>query len=362
MRKEKKEQKDRLDRIGAKLRERLYRIRGDEILPKENKWASDFYHYRTDQDDFSRARKLKIDLLEKYRNCTIQEAVPGKNIQNEKGECYLIEKQTDINSEMVNPLNVNEKILSHLRLVWGIGFSIESCLKKRGYHTINDLQDHPRFKKHSSDFLKIFQSGRKEDLLKWISRWLGRSHPLMFLTSGFFNKENFLFVDIETLGLFSRPVILIGLAFIKNSKFNIIQYFIRDIQEEPSALKAFLSHVKNDTILVTYNGRAFDIPYIKERLTYYGIRAELGYVHYDMLPFSRRIWKGRFPDCSLTTIEKFYFKTIRTDDVPSGMVPDFYDTYLRTGNIGPLVPIIQHNSFDLFTLGRIFFTLHKIWQ
>jgi uncharacterized protein YprB with RNaseH-like and TPR domain len=36
------------------------------------------------------------------------------------------------------------------------------------------------------------------------------------------------------------------------------------------------------------------------------------------------------------------------------MVPEFYDYYLRTGNPGPLVPIVEHNRKDIITLAKLF--------
>jgi uncharacterized protein YprB with RNaseH-like and TPR domain len=39
------------------------------------------------------------------------------------------------------------------------------------------------------------------------------------------------------------------------------------------------------------------------------------------------------------------------------MVPEFYEAYLRTGNCGPLVPIIQHNRQDVISLALLFFRL-----
>ncbi|HID94242.1 MAG TPA: exonuclease, partial [bacterium (Candidatus Stahlbacteria)] len=39
---------------------------------------------------------------------------------------------------------------------------------------------------------------------------------------------------------------------------------------------------------------------------------------------------------------------------PAALVPDFYATYLRTKNVGPLIAIIEHNRDDLITLASVF--------
>ncbi len=41
------------------------------------------------------------------------------------------------------------------------------------------------------------------------------------------------------------------------------------------------------------------------------------------------------------------------------MVPEFYEAYLRTGNPGPLVPIVEHNRQDVVSLARLFALLSE---
>jgi len=48
----------------------------------------------------------------------------------------------------------------------------------------------------------------------------------------------------------------------------------------------------------------------------------------------------------------------REDDVPSALVPDLYLTYRKKNNIGPLIPIIEHNRQDIITLARILSKLY----
>jgi len=77
-----------------------------------------------------------------------------------------------------------------------------------------------------------------------------------------------------------------------------------------------------------------------------------------LLHLSRRTWKDKLPNCKLQTLEKYLFNFEREDDVPSSMVPSFYKTYDETGNIGPLIPIIEHNREDIITLAKILSKLH----
>ena len=79
--------------------------------------------------------------------------------------------------------------------------------------------------------------------------------------------------------------------------------------------------------------------------------------HFDVLHFSRRRWKDQLPSLRLSNLEREILGVSRDNDVPGQMVPEFYETYLRSGNPGPLVPIVRHNGQDVISLARLFFHL-----
>jgi uncharacterized protein YprB with RNaseH-like and TPR domain len=243
-----------------------------------------------------------------------------------------------------------------------VGEVTEAALKRGGIGSIADLADHPRFGGQARSILKMVAEGDTAELLDWIGRWFQKSHPLALLSSGFHREEDFILIDIETLGMFQRPIILLGLARVHGNEIRVDQYLLRRIDEEPAALAGLLTHLSGSSAFVTFNGRTFDIPYIRERLAYYGIRANLERPHFDVLHFSRRAWRDCVPDCKLTTLERCFLGIEREDDVPSALVPEFYESYMRTGNPGPLVPIVEHNRRDLLTLASLFSKLHEEWQ
>jgi uncharacterized protein YprB with RNaseH-like and TPR domain len=192
-----------------------------------------------------------------------------------------------------------------------------------------------------------------------VGRRHSRSHPFVLGAAGFHEPEDFVFLDIETLGLFSRPIILIGTGTVEGGHLAISQYLLRSIDEEPAALVGALSSFSGDRpALVTYNGKAFDLPYLQERLAYYGLGTVGAVPHFDCLHFARAMWKNRYPSLRLSVIEKEIFGIVREGDVCGQMVPEFYETYLKTGNCGPLVPIVTHNRQDVLSLAMLFF--HQI--
>jgi uncharacterized protein YprB with RNaseH-like and TPR domain len=350
-----------LDRIREKWRDRSERMDRQESPCGDEGFAAAFFPGLTPEES-ERARQLKRSLLETFRGARLEEALPGEEHHTSWGSCYRIQTEEALPFRMIRREKARNIILSDLKLIYGIGVITERDLKKKGYRTIADLAAHPRFGTRAAAFLDILDAGDTDRLCEWIGRWFSRSHPLILHSSGLHDREDFLILDIETLGLFTRPIILFGAARISGNRIRVDQYLLRDIHEEPAALAALLAHVGKRSAFVTFNGRAFDVPYIRERLAYYRMTGDLERAHYDVLHFSRRAWRDRAPNCRLTTLETFLFGMEREDDVPSALVPEFYETYRRTGNVGPLVPIIRHNRDDLITLARIFSRLHEEWE
>jgi hypothetical protein len=245
------------------------------------------------------------------------------------------------------------------KLIKGIGPSKERKLKEDGFSTLDDLRDHPSYGTSACELLEKMETRDVCALSDWISTRYSASHHLNLLLSSISGSENMLFMDIETLGLMDVPLILIGVAEGNEDGLTINQYLLRDLKEEKAALDGFLSHQNSDNVYVTFNGRSFDVPFIKSRMRFHHLDEKINRQHLDLLHFSRRQWNDQLPNCRLQTLEKYFFGVERCDDVPSSKVPDFYLTYRETGNIGPLVPIIEHNREDVVTLARILSLLHQ---
>jgi len=354
-----------LERVIRKLRKSVDGIKEYEITEDEEETAvtvdREFASYVLDTQ-YQEAQKLKQKLLKRYNGKTLEDVVNGEEIRTEKGPCYCIRSEDKVNLKIFDSSKARSEIISNLKLIHGIGEITERALKEQGYKTIEDLTEHPRFGDEAIKFLETLDRCDTANILNWIERWFPKSHPLVLHVAGLYDREDFLFLDIETMGLFNRPIILVGVANITDDKIAISQYFLRDIPEEPGALAGLVPHTKGNGALVTFNGKSFDVPYIKERLAYYRMRAELDKPNFDIYHFSRRAWREKVPNCRLTTLEKHLLGMERENDVPSALVPEFYETYLETKNPGPVIPIIEHNKQDLITLANIFSKLCEEWD
>lgn len=309
--------------------------------------------YPTDHSDYAQALALKRALIEKHDGKALEEVTPGTELVTDRGTCYRVETEERVSIHTIPPKRAKESILADFKLLHGVRETTERALKERGYRSIADLVEHDRFGAQALRFLKLVETRDSGELIEWVGRRFTRSYPLALHASGFHTPDQLLFVDLETLGLFASPIIVIGVAEAVDETLTVRQYVARNVGEEPAALEALLSHVDASAALVTFNGRAFDVPFLEQRLAYYRIHGNLQRAHFDVLPFARRRWRGLTPDFKLASLEKHVLGA-RQSDIPSALVPEFYETYLRTQNAGPLVAIIDHNRQDLVALAHIF--------
>jgi uncharacterized protein YprB with RNaseH-like and TPR domain len=174
------------------------------------------------------------------------------------------------------------------------------------------------------------------------------NHDLKTLLNA--NPEDIVFLDIETTGLSNTPLFLIGLLYFDGDKIIIRQLFARDYSEEANLLHYFTEITPKFKALVTFNGKSFDVPFIRDRMIYHRKFLKWSHTHVDILHHSRRRWKGKFPDCKLQTLEYFVCSRRRENDVPSALVPEIYHDFVRNGNPEYLSGVFYHNALDLITL------------
>ena len=115
-------------------------------------------------------------------------------------------------------------------------------------------------------------------------------------------------------------------------------------------LQYFSEFAPDFDILVTFNGKSFDAPFIKDRMVYHRKQFEWTQTHVDILHHSRRRWKDELPDCKLQTLESYICQRRRVGDVPGSLVPDVYREFVRSGSTQLLADVFHHNALDLITL------------
>ena len=167
--------------------------------------------------------------------------------------------------------------------------------------------------------------------------------------------HDMLFFDIETTGLSGGAgtyLFLAGFLRATESGFNLRQYLLHS----PSSERIYLSEIGKELMtqdfLVSYNGKSYDYNILKNRYIMAGLPFfSEEHVHLDLLYTSRRIWRGLFPDYSLSTVERRALQVMRRDDIPGWQIPDVYAGYLRgRGVTGDMLRILRHNREDVLSL------------
>lgn len=345
-----------LERIARRLRERVESaVESDWFAPEQERL---YGLGRLSYGEFRRAMRLKSELLSEFRGAKLEECYTAQPVENEYGCCLKLVHRLRWEIPLGPPEESRRALLCELKLLYGIGPTVEAQLRAVGYQTLSDLLRHPRWREQARRVLHRLNTQDVKALQRLVHRWFPISHPLGLKLCGLIPKEQLKFFDLESLGLFGRPVVLLGLAHLKEGGLEVEQYLVREILEELPALLEITRRVGEEPPLVTYNGRAFDLNFLEERLSYYGLYVELDPVHFDLLPHARRRFCKQLPDVRLETVER-HLGLRRPIDLPSALVPDFYNTYLETGNIGPLIPIIEHNKHDLLALAVLLAELSR---
>src|SRR5262245_37624557 len=176
---------------------------------------------------------------------------------------------------------------------------------------------------------------------------LGLFDPRVASAEGW--ARRIVFFDLETTGLSGGAgtlPFLAGCGWFEGEAFRVRQFFLSSPAGERAMLAALAQIFDEASLLVTYNGRTFDLPLMATRWAFHRTAAPTDALpHFDMLPPARRLWGRRElkgsdietdaaepVSCSLSALERSVLGFHRMGDVPGFEIPARYFHFLRTGD------------------------------
>ena len=190
-------------------------------------------------------------------------------------------------------------------------------------------------------------------------RITGEYHPEW---DAYFNGMEPCVLDIEATGLDrSRcKAVLIGLLMRTGSGVRITQFLAENHYEEAKVLEAAMDYLRdsNAGYLITFNGCAFDVPFLNARLDANFLGRQLRMYHFDLFRFLRKCTdlKDRLESMSQMSIENHYgILSDRRDTITGRESVALFDQYAISGNSTLEKIILTHNREDVLHLHRLMY-------
>lgn len=277
----------------------------------------------------------------------------GFEEENRFGRFYLVEER--LAEKFVLPFPSPELIGQNLSLIFGIGPHKQEKLKAEGYGTIQALRAHAKWGRAATEIDTLI---KRKDLNR-LRRYGARDEELI----GFFPRSKLVFIDLETTGFYTvSPLFLVGILYFDGQTPVLKQFMARDYTEEQALLYSVNDYLRRFQVAISFNGKSFDLPYLKARMLYYGFSWESFSHQLDLLRQTRRYFRGTLPDCRLTTVGHYLLQMSRGDGISGADVPDRYHRFVETGKVEYIAEILLHNVEDLITMARLVKVIADRWE
>jgi uncharacterized protein YprB with RNaseH-like and TPR domain len=182
---------------------------------------------------------------------------------------------------------------------------------------------------------------------------------------GDFALSDILCFDTETTGLGGAGAVafLVGFGSLTADGFEIRQYVLPDYSDETALLESTLDEFRSSRTLISYNGQAFDMSLLRDRMIVNRVARDIPHRHHiDLLHAGRRLFRRRLKDCSLTNIERELFDFHRADDIPGYLIPSVYFDWLATESADHLPAVLEHNRWDILTLYLLLLRVAEVFS
>jgi hypothetical protein len=170
------------------------------------------------------------------------------------------------------------------------------------------------------------------------------------------DPEKALYLDTETTGLSGGAgtvAFLIGLAWFEGPTLVVEQLLLREMGQEAPMLERLVERASRASMLVTYNGKSFDVPLLRTRFVLNRFAPFECPAHLDLVHVARRVHRHRLGQVNLATVESEVLGFERTADISGGEVCSRYHHFLRTGDDSALGAVVDHNEWDVVAMAAL---------
>ena len=175
-------------------------------------------------------------------------------------------------------------------------------------------------------------------------------------------RDDVLAFDTETTGLAGGTgtrAFMIGAAHWQGDELCVRQLYLTAMSGEAAMLRTFAEWIEPRTVLLSYNGKSYDVPLLATRYRLARMANPLsGLLHVDLLHPMRRRYRQVWENCRLATAERKLLDVLREDDLPGAEAPRAWLSYLRGGASTNLKRVAEHNRQDLLSLAGLLVTAH----
>ncbi|WP_058554933.1 ribonuclease H-like domain-containing protein [Thiohalocapsa sp. ML1] len=164
-------------------------------------------------------------------------------------------------------------------------------------------------------------------------------------------------IDTETSGLAGGTgtwVFMVGIARWEGAVLALSQLLLTRLDAEAAFLDHLRAAVADAELLLSYNGKSFDLPLLAARLRLAARPDPLvRLAHLDLLHPVRRAFATRWPDCRLASVEARLLGHVRHGDLPGAEAPAAWLAWLRAGDGRRLGAVLAHNAVDLLSVAAL---------
>ncbi len=174
-------------------------------------------------------------------------------------------------------------------------------------------------------------------------------------------------IDTETSGLAGGTgtwAFAVGVGRWRGGRIELVQVLLTRLDAEAAFLRCMMEELADAELLLSYNGKGFDLPLLAARLRLSRL-ADGGLprlAHLDLLHPVRRAFARRWSDCRLASVEGRLLGLRRQGDLPGAEAPAAWLDWLRLGNGRRLGAVLAHNRVDLLSVMALPAALQRVYR